>query len=130
MINFLRKIGFQTNTNFHTHSIPSRINAKINFKIKANDIDSNEINKILVIYTDEEGNLKSFYNIPSLIFIHFNYLDLNQSTIFIIFSNNLHNISLEMDINNNEVDMHKYPIITKIISFDLLDDYLRTHNKK
>ena len=111
-------------------NINTLIKANIKFRIIASDVAYNEINKILVIYTDQENKIQSFYNIPSLIFINFDYIDLKNNTVFFIFCNHPENTSLRMFINENEVNLDNYNTTVKVIPLSLLAEYFDKNNLK
>jgi hypothetical protein len=129
MINFhkLLNLGPKDST---PPSKETLLKAKIDFRINASDVSYNEINKVLVVYTNEENNVKSLYNIPSLLFLNFEYLDLNNHTVLFVFTNDPENTSVRMFINNNEVNAANYKTVIKIISFELLDSYFDKKNLK
>ncbi len=123
MINFHKLLNLGPKSSKNKTLTKSLLKAKINFRIIAPDVAYNEINKILVVYTDQDNNIQSFYNIPSLIFINFEHLDLNHHTVFFIFTNQPENSSVRMFINDNEVNIENYNTTIKIIPFSLLDTY-------
>lgn len=124
MINFNNIFNLRKTTKLNSENQKELIRAKIEFRIIASDVAYNEINKLLVFYTDEENNIKSAYNIPSLIFINFDYLDILKPTVLFIFSNQPELTSLRMFINDNEVEIDQYNITVKVIPFNLLNDYI------
>lgn len=122
MINFHKLLNLSPKSKKINTNKNSLIKANINFRIIASDVSFNQINKILVIYTDQENNIQRIYNIPSLIFINFDYIDLNKQTVFFIFCNQPEDTSLRMFVNDNEVNIDNYNTIVKTIPYSLLSD--------
>ena len=122
MINFHKLLNLSPKSKKINTNKNSLIKANINFRIIASDVSFNQINKILVIYTDQENNIQRIYNIPSLIFINFDYIDLNKQTVFFIFCNKPEDTSLRMFVNDNEVNIDNYNTIVKTIPYSLLND--------
>lgn len=124
MINFNNIFNLRKTTKLNSENQKELIRAKIEFRIIASDVAYNEINKLLVFYTDQDNNIKTAYNIPSLIFINFDYLDILKPTVLFIFSNQPELTSVRMFINDNEVEIDQYNITVKVIPFNLLNDYI------
>lgn len=122
MINFHKLLNLSPKSKKINTNKNTLIKANINFRIIASDVSFNQINKILVIYTDQENNIQRIYNIPSLIFINFDYIDLNKQTVFFIFCNQPEDTSLRMFVNDNEVNIDNYNTIVKTIPYSLLND--------
>ncbi len=128
MINFHKLLNLSPKSTNKKSDKNSLIKANINFRIIASDVAYNEINKILVIYTDQDNKIQSFYNIPSLIFINFDYIDLKNNTVFFIFCNQPENTSLRMFIKENEVNIDNYNTTVKVIPLSLLAEYFDKNN--
>lgn len=101
----------------------SNLKSNIDFKILAPDVYNSEINMVLVIFSDEQNNFKSIYNVPSLIFINFGNIDLNNQKVFLIFAKNPADTSIKILVDNNEVDVCKTKFIINVLPFNLLDNY-------
>lgn len=124
MINFNNIFNLRSTNKIDSDNKKELIRAKIEFRIIASDVAFNEINKLLVFYTDQDNNIKTAYNIPSLIFINFDYLDLLKPCVLFIFSNQPEVTSVRMFINDSEVEIDKYNIVVKVIPFNLLNEYV------
>lgn len=123
MITFNNIFNLRKTNKSEPNSEVELVRAKIEFRIIASDVVYNEINRLLVLYTDENQNIQTVYNIASLIFLNFDYIDKTKPTVFFIFSKQIEDTSIRMFVNDNEVNLDDYNIIIKVVPYELINKY-------
>lgn len=97
---------------------------KIEIRFIAPDIVENNINKILVVFTNSKNLSKSYYNIPSLIFLDIDYWDIEHKSTISIYSDFPELIDVKMYIENFETMLEKYNIDVLRVNIELIREHL------
>ncbi len=99
------------------------IGKKIEIKFIAPDTNDNKINKILVLFTNSNNKYRSYYNIPSLIFLEIDYWDIENKSSILIYSEFPDLINVKIFINDIESTPENLNIDILSINIELIREH-------